>query len=370
MTEVLSGEALTGTLSADHHASVYFMMQVHDVLLPAYAAWKASHDWSEVEVPDSTDIPPLWRSLREPSTQIADYRNVEADTELYQAACQEFGMDESAFSRLMQKGLDVALFNAGHSQLFGCTSDGLAFEDEHNIHYAASSLFASQGLVHEEHAGYGTNMGEVTITNVGEGDSDGYRKLQTARLRTQKLVSTIFRDPLETMRAACPEETKGLSRALAEDSDDPGYNPLLHTAIEGMMSVGQTVNALVQPGIEGTGSLPVVDVAKTVLTHQLPFIMSKITVNGDLGPEQMAGLAIDRLATASPAGVNLRPGVIQAYRTRKAGRTARTAHIEGVELLFMQQPLVMAVNRGRGCPAGAAVRLMSNMLLDALETPD
>lgn len=128
------------------------------------------------------------------------------------------------------------------------------------------------------------SLGELFITNIGEGDEAGYERLHQSRMRVARLAGQLFRSELEALAAEYPDEIPKLSRAImANRHPEPGYerpavDPLIDMVAEGGMSVGQATNALVQAGVEGQASVEA-DI-REVLAERLPLLYARILTVG------------------------------------------------------------------------------------------
>jgi hypothetical protein len=331
------------------------------VLEPAYEEWAATNDWADVEVPEGTVIPSPWRTLDAINT--AGSSNF--DNSIWLGDVPEG--DEEKYEKLLRGPMHIvadASYNATLDPKY------LMLGDVEAVHKSEQSILTGQHLIRKDPIGAECILGEVVLTNIGEGNPEDYEALNHASSRSLKVLATL-RFGMDEVQVQSAADVEQLSRALGARPTVHGfereiYNPLYITALEGMMTISQTVNALVQPGIPGAEDMSVLEKSKGILGNHLPSILSRLVVAGDIGAQQMAGYAEAGLIEKTDKGIVFKPGIIELLKLRQRSLRGEMPTLAGEGLGYLQDPAFRSVNRYEGCPASAAVKLMSSMMLDAL----
>lgn len=349
-------------LHQDHLNSKHFMRNVEQVVEPFYDDWHETHSWEEISKPEALIIPSVWPGICDGGKAF--------DAVAYAKLCTSAGISGEQSEALYDAGLGLILSQAQYSDLY----EGAAYSaglDAFTIHKTDRSIFTAEKFVAALPVDpYEATMGDVILTNIGEGGDEAYLQLHDARLRCARFIADNLRPTLDQLALDNDEDTDRLSRATdaRERGDDsqvrPVYNPLAHAMIEGMLSIGQSVNYLVQSGVEGQTSAE--EDMKELLANHAPAVMSRVVINAHLGPNQAAGLSIRKAAVRSERGVHINPKLVEALRAKRDGERAGLQDLSADDLEWLQTPSVQTVNRFEGCPANPLIRLMDRMLLDAL----
>jgi hypothetical protein len=361
--ELTPGQILYNELHSGHVRNRAFMAIIGTHSESAYNAWISENNWQDVDVPDAIPIPSLGLAVDFDESGNGESFNYDRYTELL----KQSGFDPQMYTKYKKLGLGTGMA-AAHGVTIKPTN--LLLGDPNYIHKTTLSLFTTQCLAQRPELKEQTKPGEYIITNLGEGDVDGYFQLHKARARCAKVIAS-FKPLFGSLFAAHPLETEGLTRGIDASPKDPRYerqfyNPLLATALEGMMSVGQSVNMSIQPGIVGAESMSVVEQSKAVLQAGMPQILSRLVLNADIGAQQMAGFAEYGVAVSDGTTVTLPFFLIKKLKARQREFREENRDLPEDLAKLMSQPRIASVSRGEGCPATRAVRVMSRMLYDAL----